>query len=576
MFTHAGLREGKPTSFFCNVINDYGHREAESCGVSDKAAEEVLRQTGKAHVYRCHFGLVDIAVPVMVNGQHIATLYAGQVLKAPPTRDGFIQITKNVARLDYIDLKALEEAYWQVPVATRDDIRTATRILETLADFLANSWLRLTEAVKERRRKDRELQLSRKEFAYLVLECADSEKASLSSDEIGELMRRCGFARAPNRVLVIRPAGGQVDQLGKFSVTRGFAEALQAIEEVCDKLANVAATRLWMTSICVFFNDPKTPLELSRDSSAMRLASRLLRAVRERCDLGVRIGIGNPKDNWMEVAESYREACLAQANSDKAVATYQKPAGSLGDLSRCAEDLCRLMVERKLDEARAAVASLSVRVIRGLSSGQEDIAVAGLFFSSALESMALTARKLGCESCAIARLCEASNEALGRTTSIFEMREDWLHFAGEILQEVERLYVSGKRQKIVERACRMIEYCLERPVPAKLSISEVAAELGISISQFSRTFRRETGHTFEQYVIHTRTELAKRLLLNPLHTVSEVARRCGFSDQSYFARVFRKVAGCSPGQYRDNPLVENRIHPASTKVPVKAVDSLSL
>jgi two-component system response regulator YesN len=69
----------------------------------------------------------------------------------------------------------------------------------------------------------------------------------------------------------------------------------------------------------------------------------------------------------------------------------------------------------------------------------------------------------------------------------------------------------------------------------------------------SRTFKREMGETFEQYVIARRVELAKRLLLNPLNNVSEVARRSGFSDPSYFARVFRKLVGCSPREYCDDP-----------------------
>ncbi len=51
-----------------------------------------------------------------------------------------------------------------------------------------------------------------------------------------------------------------------------------------------------------------------------------------------------------------------------------------------------------------------------------------------------------------------------------------------------------------------------------------------------------------------RVELAKRLLLDPLHNVSHVAQRCGFSDASYFARVFRKIAGCSPTDYCRDPL----------------------
>ena len=571
-----GFQKQNPHPFFCNIINNYGRHDTESCGVSDKAAEDVVRQTGKAHVYRCNFGLIDIAVPVMLNGQHVATLLTGQVLLAPPTHEGFVQIAKDVAKLSYVDVRQLEAAYWQVPVVNEADIQTATEILQTLADFLANSWLRLTEALKERRRKDRELQLSRKEFAYLALEWGDADRAKVSTEEIAEIMQRIGFTRPPNRVLVVKIQAGEEGHDHKFSLTGAVPAVTQTIEELCDKLNNVAAARLWMSSICVFFNDPKTSLDRSREFYAHRLATKILHAVSERCDLGVRIGIGNSKDDWRNLVESYREACLALAASEKTVATYQKPAGSLEELSRHTEDLCRLISERKLEEARTAVASLPVLVSRRLGSDSGDFAVAALFFASALEAVCFTARKLGCDGASVASLCDAANAELKRASNIFQMHEAWLRFAGHLLEEVARLY-SGKRQKIVERACRMVDYSLERSATAhKVSISEVAAELGMSDSHISRMFRRETGQTFEQFLIGKRIELAKRLLLDPLNKVSEVARRCGFSDPSYFARVFRKVLGCSPGEYCENPLRHPSVPRPMLKVPEKADKSLSV
>jgi len=74
---------------FCNLINDWGRRESDSCAVSDRAAEERVRDSGATEIYRCPFGLVEIAVPVVCGGQHIATLFNGQVLKDPPDEAGF-------------------------------------------------------------------------------------------------------------------------------------------------------------------------------------------------------------------------------------------------------------------------------------------------------------------------------------------------------------------------------------------------------------------------------------------------------------------------------------------------------
>ena len=53
-----------------------------------------------------------------------------------------------------------------------------------------------------------------------------------------------------------------------------------------------------------------------------------------------------------------------------------------------------------------------------------------------------------------------------------------------------------------------------------------------------------------------RVEKAKSLLLDPQNNVSQVAERCGFSEATYFARVFRMIAGYSPSEYRENPLCD--------------------
>ncbi len=70
---------------FCNIVTIVDARSGVVPG-SDKAAEERVSRTRKAEVIRCHFGLIDIAVPVFSNGAHIATLFSGQVLNSPPTK----------------------------------------------------------------------------------------------------------------------------------------------------------------------------------------------------------------------------------------------------------------------------------------------------------------------------------------------------------------------------------------------------------------------------------------------------------------------------------------------------------
>jgi AraC-like DNA-binding protein/ligand-binding sensor protein len=545
-----GCCEQNPHPIYCNIINDYGRHEEESCGASDRIAEERIRRSHTTQVYRCRFGLIDIAVPVIVNGQHIATLFTGQVHRSAPTAEEFVQISKDVARLDYVDLAQLERAYWDVPVVSEEEIRNTIEILEGFAAYLANSWVRLAETVSERRRKDRELRLSRKEFAYHALEGARG-----GADEMRDLVRKAGFTRPPNRVLVVRleSAEGGDDAAQEASSDLGLASVLQAIEELSDKLENVAAAHLSKSGICVFFHDSPAARGRVRDLPAQRLANRILHAVWERCELPVRIGIGGAKDDWPALAQSYREACTAIAGSRAAIAAYQQRKHSLKELSTRSEQISRLVAQRKLEEARTVIESLPALVSRCLGTRQEDLASAGLFFSFALESLCFAARDLGCDAETIASLGGGAGEELRAASDLLQMHRTWLRAAGSILQEARLLY-SGRREKIVGRARRMIEHHLEQGSRQQLSLSAIAAALSVSPGHLSRVFKREARQTFESYLTARRVELARRLLLDPLHNVCEVAHRCGFADASYFARVFRRVAGCSPRQYREAPL----------------------
>jgi ligand-binding sensor protein len=215
---------------FCELVNDFGRHEADSCGVSDKAAEQRVRRTGRAEVYRCHAGLVDIAVPVICDGEHIATLLTGQVLRDLPSARGFVQIARDVQHLSYLNPEALEKAYYRVPVVSDADIQNAISVLEVFAEYLANSWSRLSQVVRDQRRAGVESQLLRKEFAHAVLEGTVPIR-----EELRELMHNIGLTRFPNRVLVVRLESEDEYTRPKPSFDVAFTAALQAVEESCDR-----------------------------------------------------------------------------------------------------------------------------------------------------------------------------------------------------------------------------------------------------------------------------------------------------------------------------------------------------
>jgi AraC family transcriptional regulator len=81
-------------------------------------------------------------------------------------------------------------------------------------------------------------------------------------------------------------------------------------------------------------------------------------------------------------------------------------------------------------------------------------------------------------------------------------------------------------------------------------LHEVALACGLSVSHFSRAFRRSTGSAPHAWLLHVRIEAAKTMLRQHEAPLSSVALASGFADQSHFTRVFTRRVGLSPGVWR--------------------------
>lgn len=84
----------------------------------------------------------------------------------------------------------------------------------------------------------------------------------------------------------------------------------------------------------------------------------------------------------------------------------------------------------------------------------------------------------------------------------------------------------------------------------KITLENVATHTFFSPGYLSNLFKEETGESFVGYINRVRVETSKSLLLQTDRSLIDIATACGFEDQSYFARVFKKVTGISPSKYR--------------------------
>jgi AraC-like DNA-binding protein/ligand-binding sensor protein/sugar diacid utilization regulator len=530
----------KPSPKFCQIVS-------AGCATSDKAAATRVGATGRPEVYRCHAGLVDIAVPVMCDGVHIATLFTGQVLRSRPNAAGFRAVRREVRHLGVLDLRQLKAAYQQVPVVSEKDIQHTVGILEIFAEYLATAWKRLLDAIEAQQLRLRDSQLLRKEMAYIILGGYVEE-----SKRLREIARAMEFTSYPNQIMIVRPQEEVENGALPSSFDLAFTRALYALEDLTGRMKNVLTVYLRGRGICILFADDGGRTSRLSEVRTYALAQRVMTCIHQQGDLRIRIGVGRPRKEWHRLAESYQEAWTALAASEAAIALYQDPPAAVRALSGQMEIACQALMRRNFQQARSTLQSVPMLANRHLGSNVESLSALRQFFLSAMDALMLTAQRLGCDTTTLGCRREAW-EKLEVAPTVFELQESWLNCVERLMADIGRLY-SGKHEKLVARARDLIDGNIERAEGSlPVSIPEVAALLGVSQGHLSRTFKKIAGVTLERYVMEKRIERAQRLLLDPSSRVSEVAEKCDFCNPAYFARVFRKIAGCSPSDFSTQP-----------------------
>ena len=101
------------------------------------------------------------------------------------------------------------------------------------------------------------------------------------------------------------------------------------------------------------------------------------------------------------------------------------------------------------------------------------------------------------------------------------------------------------------RLNRVLEY-INANLSDNLELNVLAEVAGVNMYHFARAFKQSTGETPHQHVLRRRIERAKEFLRDSRFSVIEASARTGFVDQSHFSKVFRRIVGIAPSEFRNN------------------------
>ncbi|MNI12601.1 HTH-type transcriptional regulator YesS [compost metagenome] len=106
---------------------------------------------------------------------------------------------------------------------------------------------------------------------------------------------------------------------------------------------------------------------------------------------------------------------------------------------------------------------------------------------------------------------------------------------------------SGRSSNVIEQ----IQKFITENYAKNLAIAEIAAYVYLSQTYVSLLFKQETGETIYEYLMKVRIAKAKELLVDPRIKFYEVCELVGYTDPSYFSKLFKKMTGLTPSAYRD-------------------------
>ncbi len=124
-----------------------------------------------------------------------------------------------------------------------------------------------------------------------------------------------------------------------------------------------------------------------------------------------------------------------------------------------------------------------------------------------------------------------------------------LEIFGEIIKSGGVTECGTVSNKHISRLKNVISY-IDSHYSEKVTLEGIAQAVGVSPKYLCRTFVSLTGKTPISYLNEYRVECACEMLRGGEESMLDIAAACGFGDQSYFVKQFRKTVGVTPGAYR--------------------------
>lgn len=289
-----------------------------------------------------------------------------------------------------------------------------------------------------------------------------------------------------------------------------------------------------------------------QESLLFTLAKEVRESLYNYLKISVTIGVGERISRLASLPQSYSQAREA---ADQRWYLGKNQVISMDNLEQGKESMYRFdpaQNERLISSLKAAEASkvqaelhiiydaLSRNRAEGMQYGR-NLSLQLLLLASRI-LLELNVHRQGLE--------EKENELLAKVFQQETLGDLRRLVESHLLEVCERIGEkrSGKAKNVIER----IRALIDKRFAENLQVGDIAKEVFLSTTYLCLLFKQETGETINEYMTKVRVDKAKELLKDPSNKFYEVCYAVGYSDPSYFSKIFKKYTGHTPSSFRDH------------------------
>ena len=282
-------------------------------------------------------------------------------------------------------------------------------------------------------------------------------------------------------------------------------------------------------------------------SSPMRAAEKILShiatIIRNYMNFHVTFGVSSCGNGWKTLPQLYEEAKISRERlyymSDEMICWFNAPVPKRD----------KIRAENKIASVWEKLTDIPAEYMKILTSGREKLLMS--FETSRNNSEEIILHMIYWPLFGKDSENKEQNEADSMISTLTSLREHQYYIEDiqalcDKLSEINRDF---RERRVENRRIDAVTTYLKQHYSEKVAISDLAKSIGLSPNYLGSLFRKSMGMGIVDYLNSLKIEKAKELLTLSDMNISEISDALGFTDVSYFSRIFKNYTGMSPKHY---------------------------